>query len=397
MAASTFMLRTLRLAKAAAGAALALAAFGATLPAQALPHTLGFKNVQVQTFDYIWKVRRHFRRHRHWARHPKAIEPQQAKEGAPATAPTGQGKAPDERSKETKASPPPPPPVLKPAPAEPAPPQAPQAKPGEPAQSPQAAPPPPPAWSQAEIEAGEKDCEKRMARINALYERAPAFREGAGGECGTPAPIRLQGFRYRDAPEVLFPSKPLMTCRLAEALRHWLDESVEPAAESLLHSPIVKITELSSYGCRFVYNSRGEKISEHAVANAIDIGGFVTAKGGKITVLDGWNSTEEPQRLFLHEVHNGACQIFGTILGPEANADHKNHFHLDMKQRRQPLCDFTPEQLIARAKKQAEEAAGSVASATPPAATAEPQSPAAPSGAAAPQKNAKKPAAGHSP
>ncbi|MGA7327903.1 MAG: extensin family protein, partial [Rhodomicrobium sp.] len=35
-------------------------------------------------------------------------------------------------------------------------------------------------------------------------------------------------------------------------------------------------------------------------------------------------------------------------LGPEANESHKNHFHLDMKERRHPLCDFTPEQVKAR-------------------------------------------------
>jgi Extensin-like protein C-terminus len=50
----------------------------------------------------------------------------------------------------------------------------------------------------------------------------------------------------------------------------------------------------------------------------------------------------------LHAIHDGACQIFGTTLGPEANEAHKNHFHLDIKERRHPLCDFTPEQFKAR-------------------------------------------------
>jgi hypothetical protein len=33
-------------------------------------------------------------------------------------------------------------------------------------------------------------------------------------------------------------------------------------------------------------------------------------------------------------VHDEACQVFGTTLGPAANDAHKNHFHLDMKARR---------------------------------------------------------------
>ena len=37
---------------------------------------------------------------------------------------------------------------------------------------------------------------------------------------------------------------------------------------------------------------------------------------------------------FLRRVHAAACKTFGTILGPEANAAHRNHFHLDMAERK---------------------------------------------------------------
>ena len=37
---------------------------------------------------------------------------------------------------------------------------------------------------------------------------------------------------------------------------------------------------------------------------------------------------------FVRGVHADACKFFGTVLGPEANAAHRNHFHLDMKPRR---------------------------------------------------------------
>lgn len=37
---------------------------------------------------------------------------------------------------------------------------------------------------------------------------------------------------------------------------------------------------------------------------------------------------------FLREAHRSACRIFGTVLGPEANNAHRNHFHVDMAQRR---------------------------------------------------------------
>ena len=37
---------------------------------------------------------------------------------------------------------------------------------------------------------------------------------------------------------------------------------------------------------------------------------------------------------FLRGAHQAACRIFGTVLGPEANSAHKNHFHVDMADRR---------------------------------------------------------------
>ena len=38
--------------------------------------------------------------------------------------------------------------------------------------------------------------------------------------------------------------------------------------------------------------------------------------------------------VFLRAAHRAACRIFGTVLGPEANNAHKNHFHVDMAERK---------------------------------------------------------------
>jgi hypothetical protein len=43
---------------------------------------------------------------------------------------------------------------------------------------------------------------------------------------------------------------------------------------------------------------------------------------------------------FLRAAHSSACQVFGTVLGPEANAAHNNHFHLDMSERKvRVICE----------------------------------------------------------
>lgn len=43
---------------------------------------------------------------------------------------------------------------------------------------------------------------------------------------------------------------------------------------------------------------------------------------------------------FLRAAHASACRIFGTTLGPEANEAHRNHFHVDMAERKyKKICD----------------------------------------------------------
>ncbi|MCL4765262.1 MAG: extensin family protein [Hyphomicrobiaceae bacterium] len=43
---------------------------------------------------------------------------------------------------------------------------------------------------------------------------------------------------------------------------------------------------------------------------------------------------------FLRAAHSSACRRFGTVLGPEANEAHRNHFHLDMAERtRSNYCE----------------------------------------------------------
>ncbi|MGO9543342.1 MAG: extensin family protein [Rhodomicrobium sp.] len=217
-------------------------------------------------------------------------------------------------------------------------------KPAAAAPGPMGPPPPPESWTAAEVDAGRLDCGRRLSGLHVLFEPAAPVKDGV---CGTPAPIRLKGFDNGKEPSLMFSPAPLVTCKLAEALRRWADEFIQPNAKALLHAPVVRIATLSAYNCRTRYDNPAQRISQHAYANALDLSEFATAAGERIAVLDDWNGADE-RSAFLHEIHDGACEIFGTTLGPEANESHKNHFHLDMKERRRPLCDFTPEQIRAR-------------------------------------------------
>lgn len=121
-----------------------------------------------------------------------------------------------------------------------------------------------------------------------------------------------------------------VSCEVAAALGMWLAHAVQPAARELLGSPIVAVHHHGAYSCRNIAGSPALRFvrSQHATANAADITGFTLADGRRVTVLAGWNGTEA-ERAFLRRIHAGACRYFRVAVGPDYNAAHKDHFHLD--------------------------------------------------------------------
>jgi hypothetical protein len=119
-------------------------------------------------------------------------------------------------------------------------------------------------------------------------------------------------------------------CGLAAAFAHWVHDTVPAVARVWVSSPVVKIESFGSFACRPVNNVAGNVMSEHGLANAVDIGAFILADGRRITVKDGWNSPDADVRAFLRAMHESACRRFSVVLGPDANALHHDHFHFDM-------------------------------------------------------------------
>ena len=120
-----------------------------------------------------------------------------------------------------------------------------------------------------------------------------------------------------------------MTCPLAANFTDWARYAVRPAAKLYLGADVVRIETMGTFNCRNIYGGRSGKLSEHAFANAVDISAFVLRDGRRVSVLSGWNGSSE-ERAFLRRLHQSACKRFGTVLGPDYNSAHANHFHLDM-------------------------------------------------------------------
>jgi len=249
------------------------------------------------------------------------------------------------------------------------------------------------AWTSAQVEAAKADCAKVLAGLTLDYETLPPLKEGI---CGAPAPVLLKAIG--SDPKVAIEPPATVTCKLAAGLSAWLAKTVQPEARTLIGVPVVKLHNATSYACRNRYGGETTPLSEHALANALDVSEFVFQTGKTVTVLASWpraaavpllplpnpvrvaikpsdehtssitsisttsighsivkpiksrpNALPQPPRVavppppasslntqsdFVRAVHDDACNIFGTVLGPEANEAHKNHFHLDMKARR---------------------------------------------------------------
>jgi hypothetical protein len=301
-------------------------------------------------------------------------------------------------------------------------------------------------WTDAEIDAAKSECDRLLNGIAIDYETLPPIQEGL---CGSPAPILVKSIG--SDPKVVIDPPATITCPLAAGLSAWLKNKVEPDAKAMLGTEVVKLTNASSYVCRNRYGGTDTPISEHALANALDVSTFVLASGDHLTVLDNWpqratgpsapkpdasegvlkavrtnspsaetggdnavrltrvkanpfeapfapqeakppkrvslptlpapesiaaqvksnpfvapapetnvasvtpqstspkpepvsetlpkdatpgNTLAERRSTFIKDIHDEACKVFGTTLGPAANEAHKNHFHLDMKARR---------------------------------------------------------------
>ncbi|MDH4385195.1 MAG: extensin family protein [Caulobacter sp.] len=158
----------------------------------------------------------------------------------------------------------------------------------------------------------------------------------AGGVDYREVPARTSGFcALNDSLQLTAGLAPLqpdgapMTCKQALAVVIWERQVVQTAAFAELDQAVVGIDHYGSYSCRRIYGQSEGPVSEHALANALDIAGFRLADGTTISVLDDWNDPG-PRGRFLHQVRDGACRVFLTTLSPDYNAQHANHLHLDM-------------------------------------------------------------------
>ena len=176
-------------------------------------------------------------------------------------------------------------------------------------------------------------CRQALAGTGMQYEPLPNRITGPGCGFKNAVLVRSAGVRL---------GVPLsLSCPMALSLAMWERHALQPAAQLHFGQPVVAVEHLGSYACRNVNTGEGaapnaapRNRSRHATADALDISGLTLTSGKRITLLKDFRRSDAgtsttPEAAFLDDVHARACTYFTGVLGPNYNAIHRDHLHLE--------------------------------------------------------------------
>jgi hypothetical protein len=181
-----------------------------------------------------------------------------------------------------------------------------------------------PTLQPAPMPADQIDCRKELKRLGVVYTDVAPIHDG--GQCGIDNPVKVTAIG-----SIAMKPAATLTCDMAASFASWTKKELVPSARWRYFSGVKAIHQGSSYSCR---NIAGEGVlSEHGKGNALDVMSIELNNGDNIDVRKpGLFSFR--QRGFLNTVRADGCQYFTTVLGPGYNYDHRNHFHFDIKNRK---------------------------------------------------------------
>jgi len=172
-------------------------------------------------------------------------------------------------------------------------------------------------------------CSAALARTGMQYDAVPDRVTGEG--CGFTNAVRLRSAAVR------FGGPLTLSCPMALSFYMWERHALQPAAAQRVGQRVAAVEHVGSYACRNINRGDGAvpgaSRSRHATADALDIGALILADGQRVAVVNRWTLPTEgeasPATLLLRDAYGGACRYFNGVLGPDYNAAHRNHFHLE--------------------------------------------------------------------
>jgi hypothetical protein len=132
--------------------------------------------------------------------------------------------------------------------------------------------------------------------------------------------------------KIALAGKPILACGFARQFTAWISDVAAPLTLAYLGSKLAVVEIGAAFVCRTRYNLPGEKISEHAKGDAIDVSAFRLENGRNLSV-EGSSASAEIDGVWIKTLRATGCGYFTTILGPGSNDAHKAHLHFDYEMR----------------------------------------------------------------
>lgn len=173
--------------------------------------------------------------------------------------------------------------------------------------------------------ASEVQCRKELRRLGVTFRDLAPINDG--GACRIDHPVQVTNLPG----DIEMKPAATLTCGMALAFAGWTKKELNPAARWRYLSGVKTVHQGSSYSCRRIAGT--SVASEHSKGNALDVMRIELRNGKDIDVRKpGWFSFRE--KSLLNNVRSGGCEYFSTVLGPGYDAAHADHFHFDVKTRR---------------------------------------------------------------
>lgn len=177
-------------------------------------------------------------------------------------------------------------------------------------------------------------CRQALTESIAIAPSIPPIK-GPGG-CGGEDLVRLEAIVLSPTQRVTLKPAAILRCTMATAVADWIRTDMAPLAASL-GTTISELDNFDSFECRGRNRVKGAKLSEHGLANALDVRGMTFANGNALSLTDRAVSRETREKVLA-----SVCTRFTTVLGPGSDWYHEDHIHLDLAQRRNnyKLCQW---------------------------------------------------------
>jgi hypothetical protein len=182
------------------------------------------------------------------------------------------------------------------------------------------------AAAQSALDAAPTACQMRLSPDRAVF--TPLGELGAPAGCGGPDVVHLERIILADHTEVAVEPPATLRCEMAEAVVFFVRQDLAPAAATM-GAPLSAIENYDSYDCRGRNRVGGAKLSEHGLANALDIRSIRLKDGRVVRPADS-----SAPREFRVAMKGAVCNRFTTVLGPGSDGYHEDHVHIDRIERR---------------------------------------------------------------